>query len=286
MNNKTCPVCQHELAPGLTQWHFLCKECHYEKADLEPVINSGDAHTLIDEAARENGLRALRVKNFNSLLSRIKSCTKTGGSLLEVGCAHGWFLDVAKDDFDAQGIEPDQAVFNLVSQRHPTVRCGFFPDVLQEHERFDVIVFNDVIEHIPAIESIVKQCHQHLNPGGLLVLNLPSSNGVFYKLSRVLTRLSMPGSFERLWQKGLPSPHLHYFNPQNLGELIARNGFEQQDQGELPTLALDGLYKRISYTGDQGLLTRAFIYSAVALALPILKILPSDIIYSISKRKN
>jgi len=286
MNTKICPTCNSALVNGVTGWHFVCKGCGYENAELEPIINSNSAHTLIDETARENGLRTLRVKNFNALLDHIKIYKTPGGRLLEVGCAHGWFLDVASESFEVLGIEPDQAVFNAVSQRHPDTRCGYFPDALAEEEKFDIIVFNDVIEHIPGIDSIIRQCHQHLNKDGLLVLNLPNSQGVFYKLSKLLAKISLPGSFERLWQVGLPSPHLHYFNPVNLGHLIAQHGFEPRAQGELPTLALDGLYERISYTGNQGFVTRAFIYTAVALSLPILKILPSDIIYSISTRKD
>lgn len=285
MINKTCPVCQSVLTKGLKKWHFVCKICRYEKAEFEPLINSNDAHTLIDEAARENGLRSLRMKNFTSLLTHIRLIKNSGGRLLEVGCAHGWFLDLAKKDFEVLGVEPDKAVFNAVSQRGLPVRFGYYPDALSDDEKFDIIVFNDVIEHIPAIQSILNHCHRHLSDDGLLVLNLPSSNGAFYKLSKLLARVSLNGSFERLWQKDLPSPHLHYFNPKNLRELIIHSGFETKEDGKLPTLAIEGLYERITYTGSHGPIARAFIYFVVLLSLPILKILPSDIFYSISQRK-
>lgn len=284
-NNKECPVCQNLLMPGLEDWHFQCAACHYESADLEPVINSNPAHELIDEQAREEGLRALRVQNFTTLLENIKGQKPLGGRLLEVGCAHGWFLELARNDFDVLGIEPDQAVFDAVSGKGLPVRQGYFPAVLEQHDRFDVIVFNDVIEHIPDVPFIIEQCHRHLNPGGLLVLNLPSSDGVFYKLSKLLARFSLRNPFERLWQKGLPSPHVHYFNRKNLERLITRHDFVVKSEGKLPTLSLQGLHARISYTGGMGVLSRTFVYLAVAASLPLLKILPSDIFYSIAQRK-
>lgn len=286
MSNKVCPVCQGVLTKGIKNWHFVCKICHYEKAEFEPLINSNDAHTLIDEVARETGLRSLRIKNFTSLLTKIRSIKNSRGRLLEVGCAHGWFLDLAKKNFEVLGIEPDKVVFNAVSRRGLPVRLGYYPDALNDDEKFDIIVFNDVIEHIPAIQSILGHCHRHLNEGGLLALNLPSSNGVFYKLSKLLARISINGPFERMWQKNLPSPHLHYFNPKNLRELIIRSGFETKEDGKLPTLAIEGLYERITYTGKIGPIARVLIYFLVLISLPILKILPSDIIYNISQRKD
>lgn len=283
-NNKECPVCHAGLVPGLQDWHLKCPACRYESAALEPVINSDPAHEMIDEQAREDGLRALRVSNFTTLLERIKS-ERSSGRLLEVGCAHGWFLELAQQSFEVVGIEPDKAVVEAVSHKGLPVRQGYFPQALDAHERFDVIVFNDVIEHIPDITQVIEQCHRHLNDGGLLVLNLPSSDGVFYRLSKLLARLSLRNPFERLWQKGLPSPHVHYFNRRNLEQLITRHDFVTMTDGKLPTLSLDGLHARISYTGDLGRFSRAFIYTCVALSLPILNRLPGDIFYSISQKK-
>lgn len=282
--HSQCPVCQTQLSPGHQPWHFRCKNCHYEGANLRPVINSA-ANTLIDEASREAGLRAIRTKNFTTLLQQIKLHRPQGGRLIEVGCAHGWFLESARKDFEVCGIEPDQAIFDVASQKGLVVRQGYFPTALTPEETFDIIVFNDVFEHIPAPGHIIEKCHQHLNKGGLLVLNLPSSDGIFYKLSTLFARLHLHGPFERLWQKGLPSPHLHYFNRVNLTQLISQYEFTVKTEGTLPTLSLDGLHERIAYTGKSGILSRWLIWAVVAITLPVLKILPSDIIYIISQKE-
>lgn len=284
MFSEICPVCKSALSAGYYSWHLQCKSCGYEKADLQPTINLHSAHQLLDENAREAGLRDLRISNFKKLLTSIKSLKPSRGRLLDVGCAHGWFLETVKNDFEVLGVEPDKNVFEATARRELPVRMGYFPDALDENEKFDVIVFNDVIEHIPDIERILNSCHQHLNMDGLLVLNLPNSDGIFYRLSKILCRLGYPGFFERMWQKGLPSPHLHYFNLANLIGLLNNNGFDVRIKGSLSTISLTGLYTRISYTGNLGIVARVFVYMSVALCLPILKILPSDIAYVISKR--
>lgn len=285
MPKEICPVCQSELHAGYRSWHWICKSCGYERANLQPTINLHSSHQLIDEGARETGLRELRLGNFKKILADIKSIKTKNGYLLDVGSAHGWFLDIAKKEFKVLGLEPDENVFDATSHRGLPVRKGYFPEALDENEQFDVIVFNDVIEHIQDIESILKLCPQHLNKDGLLVLNLPSSNGLFYRLSKVFCRFGYAGFFERMWQKDLPSPHMHYFNLHNLIALLEKNGFEVKIKGRLSTLKLDGLYTRVSYAGNQNIVARIFVYVGVALFLPMLRILPSDIFYVVSMRK-
>jgi SAM-dependent methyltransferase len=228
----------------------------------------------------------LRICNFKRLLTSIKSLKPTCGHLLDVGCAHGWFLEAARNDFEVFGIEPDKSLFDATYRRGLSVRMGYFPDVLDDGEKFDIVVFNDVLEHIPDIERTLAFCHERLNENGLLVLNLPSSNGIFYRLSKMCCYFGYFNYFERMWQKNLPSPHVHYVNLLNLISLLKNNEFDVEINGSLLTLSLNSLYARISYTGNHSVVARAFIYFCVALVLPILKILPSDIVYVIARRSN
>jgi 2-polyprenyl-3-methyl-5-hydroxy-6-metoxy-1,4-benzoquinol methylase len=270
---------------GLQPWHQKCPKCGYENAEFEMAINKKTSHKQLDENARESGLRLLRIRNFNKLLQAIVTNGRNEGSLLEVGCAHGWFLEAAKKNgFDILGIEPDLNIFNTTSQRGLPVRSGFFPEILSANEQFDLVVFNDVFEHMPDIKNVLAECREHLRPGGMLVLNLPSSSGMIYKLACLLCRLKFNVFFERLWQKGLPSPHLHYFNSKNLHQLLRNEGFEVVASGRLSTLHLKGLYTRVSFA-KHSLTFRLFSYLVLAILLPISLAMPSDIIYLLSTKK-
>ena len=132
------------LINDLLPWHSKCNQCRYESADLTPLINSLSAHLLIKEADREVGLRDLRRLNFQTLIEQIKAAKPMGGRLLDVGCAHGWFLEMARDSFEAMGIEPDDNIAAMASNKGLTIRRGYFPDALIGSEMFDVIVFNDL----------------------------------------------------------------------------------------------------------------------------------------------
>lgn len=268
---------------GVNDWHAECPECAYESADLASTINSIDTASVLDEYAREVSLKSVRDVNFSVLAQILRQLKPQGGALLDVGCAHGWFLDKTKDFFRSSGVEPDESIFNATKARGLEVAHGYFPQALLPDSKFDIIAFNDVLEHIPTVEDALKACKEHLSPGGLLLINLPSSNGFFYRLSKLLARVGICGFFDRMWQKGMPSPHVHYFNQKNLSELLGKQRFEVVQTGALDVLHAKGLYTRLAYSKVNSVAKNVLLYVMLMLSLPILKLLPSDIQYVIAR---
>lgn len=68
---------------------------------------------------------------------------------------------------------------------------GFFPDAVPAGVKYDAITFNDVFEHLPNLSVIVTAVRHHLNENGILIINLPVSDGFFSKL-RAASRGSGP----------------------------------------------------------------------------------------------
>ena len=162
---------------------------------------------------------------------------------------------------------------------------GFFPDVLVKDSKYDIITFHDVLEHIPDTNSILEACSQHLDKGGVLVVNCPSSTGLIYRISKLLRKVGIKVFFERMWQKDLPSPHLHYFNLRNLAMLANINGFEIILSGRLEAVNRDGLAERISYAGNTSPLARRIVWLGINLMLPLMNVLPSDIVYCVAQKR-
>lgn len=272
------------MSRGLASWHAVCELCKYEAADLQPAINDRVLHAQVDESDREIGLKAVRIANFRTILSLIRAKNPPSPrSLLDVGAAHGWFLEEASSSYGVLGVEPDEYVAQQTLQRGLPIRVGYFPGVLRAGEKFDVIVFNDVIEHIPDMSTVLDACYEHLADDGQLVLNLPSSDGLFYRIATALAKLGVDGPFERLWQKGLPSPHVHYFNKVNLAKTVAAHGFTQSVNSSLPSIVASGLTERIRAGGTTG--GALYLqYLGALLILPWTKILPSDIMVSIFEK--
>ena len=270
---RLCEACLGRMrASGA--WIWECPSCGFLLSTLEPGIGTG-----------MDGLEALRRHNYERMFDRIEPLKPLKGArILEVGSARGWFLAAAQQRGAlAQGIEPEAGNANLARAAGHHVDIGYFPDDLPAHGLYDIIVFNDVFEHIPAPSQMARKIEAQLAPGGLAVLNCPSSNGMFFHLARALNALGASGPYERLWQKGYSSPHVSYFNPTNLQRLIERNsGLREAARFRLNSVARAGLWKRVrdSHKGIGGALMFAGIWClSFALAW-----LPPDIEVSVFRK--
>lgn len=276
-----CLCCRSNMTIGICEEYFYCRNCAYECVDPSNMISR--AEVFLDEDLRSCGIKHLRQSNFEYLHSRILSSTESRNSLLEIGCGHGWYLDIAANDFHVTGIEPDS---NVVINPHHKVIYGCFPDALDSNCKYDVIVFNDVFEHLRDSNLALNICKNSLNKNGLLVINLPSSTGFFYRISKFITFFGVMGPFQRMWQKGFPSPHLHYFSPVGMNYLLSSNGYQIIEQGVLKSLESHSLYQRIAYQKSINPIFVSIAYILCRLAIPFLRILPADIFYVIAKTKS
>lgn len=227
-------------------WLFHCGRCGFWASALEPGAGTGIG-----------GLEDLRRRNNETILDRLeRHGSLTGKRVLEVGSAWGWFLEAAAGrGAIAHAIEPEDANVKLSRERlaaaHPSIEVehGFFPGDLADRGPYDVIVFNDVFEHIPNPSQVIVSVAEILAPGGIAVINIPSSEGVFFKLSRVLDRLGISSPLERLWLKGFSSPHISFFNKSNLTACVGRNtSLLNIDWFPLVPISRDGLHSRIRAT--------------------------------------
>ncbi|MBV8739445.1 MAG: methyltransferase domain-containing protein [Alphaproteobacteria bacterium] len=184
-----------------------------------------------------------------------------------------------------KGIEPEAAAAEEARQRGLDVETGFFPNDLRDPGAYDIIVFNDVFEHLPLPSSIIKEAARLLNSRGILVINLPSSAGILFKTASILDALGWSSWHERLWQKNFLSPHLSYFNPENLKRLVEQYpNLTRVNTFSLPSVARDGLAARIStsHRSGAGLIALAGLW-AFSFFLPML---PSDIHVSVFQKSS
>lgn len=97
-------------------------------------------------------------------------------SLLDVGCSSGLFAQSVKRKTGATvwGIEPNNDAFLRADKLLDEVFCGFFEDVYTKIDRkFDLITFNDVLEHMVNPWETLKKCLEMLTPNGKILASLP-----------------------------------------------------------------------------------------------------------------
>ncbi|WP_172806282.1 class I SAM-dependent methyltransferase [Aeromicrobium choanae] len=267
-------------------WCFRCATCGTWASTLPVLINSDAAHRALDEDLRDIGLATLRRQNLAIVVQQlVDSGVSPPARLLDVGSAHGWFLRAASErGFDAEGVEPDEAV--AARSDAGRVRVGFFPGALAEDEQFDAITYNDVLEHLPDVDAMVAASVRHLRPGGLLSINIPDSGGMIFWVARVLRRIGMRSAFDRLWQVGLPSPHLWYFDRRGLVRLGERHGLEPVYSGSLDSVSRVGLWQRV-HSDRRPSVTSVAGFALAWLAAPILNAgRASDIMHVVFRRRH
>ena len=194
------------------------------------------------------GVEATRRKNFAHILDKLESLIELDGArLLEIGSGSGLFLEQAtKRGACVIGLEADREAVDVARARGLTVLHGFFPAALPTAETFEVIALNDVFEHLPNPDAGLQLICEILAPGGVLMINLPSSGGVFFRVASFLDRLGLHGPYDRLWQRGLPSPHLSYFSPSTLDLMVNRQTtLVPVAHIKLVTVSRNGLRERI-----------------------------------------
>ncbi|MYA65221.1 MAG: class I SAM-dependent methyltransferase [Gemmatimonadetes bacterium] len=267
-----CPACGGSLRPA-QPWVRRCDACAF----MMSTLHAGSGRGI-------EGLEAVRALNFEMTLDRMEELLSTPDPmLLEVGCARGWFLErAARRGLRIEGIEPSPGP-DLDADAGLIIRAGYFPEALGERDSYDAIVFNDVFEHLPDPVAAIVEVERRLEPGGLAVLNLPSSDGAVFRIARCLHRFGLAGLYRRLWQKGMASPHITYFNQGNLRCFVERHtGLRQVCASRMAVLTREGLWDRIGSTwpGVAGLV----IYPVAWLASFVLDWLPSDAILAIYRK--
>ncbi|GMO29890.1 MAG: hypothetical protein Ta2B_10820 [Termitinemataceae bacterium] len=193
------------------------------------------------------GIDDVREKNFTRICNILKTNFPEIKTILDVGCSRGIFLRIGKTEgFTVTGLEPDKTITESTKLDGFEVLTGFFPDAKElSDKKYDAIIFNDSMEHIPDLSKIIRGIKQHLNKNGVAIVNIPTSRGLVFTISSFLNKIGIHTMYDREWQTGFASPHIHYFNEDNLELLFENNGFERKYNTRLLYYTINGLWKRL-----------------------------------------
>ena len=286
----SCPICRRLMALKTSTFTHFCKDCDYWSADLPVDIEgAGSDEDEISDEAYIASLEGLRVKNFALILKQLQQTKPEPGlSILDVGCASGLFMHTAQQwGYTATGIEPNQPLFAATQRQGLNVIHDYFPPQEDLNKKFDVIIFNDVFEHIPDVHAILEGCNKYLKDNGILILNLPNAHGLIFRFSSLLAALGLLGPWNRLWQVMFRTPHLHYFTFESLGKLAAQHQFiAVSDKLQIATLETKGLWSRLAVnTGAIGFVKNCIAYLGTLALYPVILLGEKDTFFALYQRK-
>jgi 2-polyprenyl-3-methyl-5-hydroxy-6-metoxy-1,4-benzoquinol methylase len=273
---EECIVCNSKFKK-INDYVYKCINCSFFKSKLKP----GHGRDI-------EGISELRRKNFKKIIDIILSLNVNQSlKILEIGSGNGFFIEECeKSNIDITGSEADEEQYNLLAKNFSNIIKITLPIKNFNNElsnKFDVVVFNDVFEHLENLDLILIQLKSILKTNGQIVINLPSSDGLIYKFSNILNKIGLTNFYDRLWQKNLASPHLSYFNNLNLKMLFNKHGYNLIHTTSLDTVSKKGNFIRLNSTIKYKFI--CFLLSGLLfLFYYFQKILPKDIILHIYKR--
>ncbi len=280
-----CPICKNpdsRLKFKLTYEVHACKKCGFEFCPEAKFNKSMDSD--LDEQIREKALIQLRKENFRTILDSLKDEIKPNFKGLEVGPGYGWFLEICKDyTIDCEGIEPEVRFNAKYRKNDLKVINGFYPDDIPANTKYDFIIYNDVLEHLPNLERIIGENHAMLNTNGILIINIPIQNGIIYFAAKLAYRFGTKSLLDRMWQFNFHSPHMSYFSKRNLINFVTGHYFKEIKSFKLKTINLSEISDRIKQDKNQSGLARFAISLGVIILFPFLKIFPDTFCFSFRK---
>jgi SAM-dependent methyltransferase len=235
---ECCPICggerlrrrfdvQHITGDPLHSWASVegfpvapvmqCQDCSFVFKGLRPSADYLHHHyaesgeDYIERVAEEQ--RVVR-EDYRVARQLVCEAFPRGGSILDVGCATGYFLESLGNGWEKHGLE----ILHLAAQQArarggiDVQECGItsagFPG-----QSFDVVCSFDVVEHLAEPMSLFLEARRILKPSGWLLVGTGDS------LSRA-ARIS--GS---RWTYLCIPEHLSFFNSPSFRNGLGKAGF-------------------------------------------------------------
>ncbi len=105
--------------------------------------------------------------------------TIKNGKILDAGCAYGLMLEKFSSSFDKFGIDVSQYAIDIARNRLPEAnfKTGNIEEGLPYEENFfDMVLANDLLEHLEYPLTALKNIYRILKKGGILYITTPNLN--------------------------------------------------------------------------------------------------------------
>ncbi|GAB6145784.1 hypothetical protein JCM12294_32230 [Desulfocicer niacini] len=183
----------------------LCRDHSYYRSEF---LISEKAHKKIFE------------EKFNEFLNHLNP-----GKILDIGCATGTFLNVAKiRGWEVTGIDVSEWACNYLKQNgFQNIFCTDIENVDFKDDYFDVININHTLEHVLDPIKTLKCINRVLKPGGLLLIEVP--NEKLFPFNYKIINMFLPTHISK---RHTSHSHFCLFTPKSLKHALKLAEFNIQ----------------------------------------------------------
>ena len=164
---------------------------------------------------RETFLKKFRAELIINFISENLSKNKKKIKFLEIGAGEGhlmmaglkkkWLIKGV--DYQSDPIQKfNKKVLSSFSESDPS---KFISAEIKKKEKYDIVVIQNVLEHVLYPEKLILDLKKLINNNGLMLIQVPNDFSVTQLFAKKEKKISKEYWF-------LPPQHLNYFNSQNL----------------------------------------------------------------------
>ena len=181
---------------------------YYPRRDVDFNALRKEADAVLADGAKQKRYREGTDNQGHYLV-------QPGQRVLDIGCGSCVsLLEIRNLGGEAFGIETDPNVRAIADHFGLTVHIGSIHDNPFPGIDFDLIVLNQVIEHVPDPVALLKLVRGRLRPGGKVILSFPNAESLNKKISG------------RKWINWHIPYHLHHYNKTSFPLIAKRAGYK------------------------------------------------------------
>lgn len=165
----------------------------------------------------------------------------TYARVLEVGCGGGGFYDHLRQPCEVWGVEPNPGAARAAALKLDRVLVGRYDgltDQLPDHY-FDLIVCNDVIEHMDDHDAFLESIKKKMRPGGCIVGSIPNVRHLTALFKLLITKdwkYSESGILDRT--------HLRFFTEKSLRRTLSEHEYVIEKFSGVGSIITNGISRR------------------------------------------
>ena len=143
--------------------------------------------------------------------------------VLEVGCGGGGFAENLNSEAEKWGVELDPFHAKEASKVMDHVLEGPFEKVKDKvpDQSFDLVICNDIIEHMPDHDQFFEDVKKKLKPGGILVGSIPNVRHI-----KNLYEILIKRDWEYVQEGTLDKTHLRFFTEKSIKRSLKKHQFK------------------------------------------------------------
>lgn len=219
-----CPVCgswASRLERTIDSWRLeRCVGCGHVYVNPQPPESLLQEFYAVRDEEELTAFYARRMNSgilseYRASLAEIERLLPGRGSLLDIGCGAGYFVEEAQRiGWAAEGVDLGEWVRFAAAQRGLLgIRVGTVDQLDIPDGSYDVVCASEVLEHLATPRSELARWRRLVRPGGLLYLTVPNYDVLSIRLGR------------DDFVSNKPPQHLNYFRPRVLRRLLLETGW-------------------------------------------------------------